>query len=359
MSDPEHLEEENEEEADAEAPQPLSDDGSEPLPDAESPAGDSAPEPFQAFDDSPDSLDSLQEQKRIAIHELDFELARQLQDRITALNQKTADDLIASFHADFRQSCDECATRHARASRQILRKFHRDELAARGTITDRFVELQIRHKLEIRSLEDVLYEDFKKRMSRPIQPAVDLAEKARYAATHNDFDTAQSLRDKAREIEQAEQDKRKDNFGIFYKAQVNGLLDKQRSELTELSEKLRKDIESIEKLRQAQMGQEAALFVRNLEKGYRIARKHVRPEKGNAKGLDDSESVASFAPKQVLVVTAETRASVLKDLEAAFDDTLKRFGIGADEVAPLSSRPASRVASRPSGRNSVFRGTLS
>ena len=298
-----------------------------------------------------ETVEDLREKQRIAIQEMNFEYADELQQKITALSEKHGDDGLRMFRAELKKSCEDCASGYAARRRKLLRSFHRQEIAVRRAITDEFVKKQTTHKQQIKNLEESLFAQFKDRMNKPIPVFDEMTQRARQAALRGEFKTAQELRDDARVLQTQELERRREQFEANYKIQINGLLDRQRLELADLTDRMNKGIESVEKKRKAGVEQEVVAFRRQLQKEYQRIVNMVRPQKYDPR--DQS-------PPMEVTVTAEMRPVILKDLAATFDEVLKKFGVAkiTDEDKALpTNRAALRSPSKASSAaSSVYRG---
>ena len=297
-----------------------------------------------------ETVDDLREKQRIAIQEMNFEYADELQQKISALSERRSDDSLRLFRAELKKACEACAESYAARRRELLRQFHRQEIEVRRSITDEFVEKQQTHKMQIKKLEESLFGQFKDRMNKPIPQFDEMTTRARQAALRGEFKNAQELRDDARVVQTQELERRREQFEAHYKIQINGLLDRQRLELADLTDRMNKGLEAVEKKRKTAVEQEVVAFRRQLTKEYQRIVNLVRPKKYDPRDQSSAE----------LTVTAEMRPVVLKDLAATFDEVLKKFGVAkvADEEKALpSNRPGLRSPSKASSAaGSVFRG---
>ena len=314
-------------------------------------SGDWSGESEEEFGEEEETVEALREKQRIAIQEMNFEYADELQQKITALSEKQGDDSLRIFQAEFQNVCEECAKNYAQGRRKLLRKFYQQEVDVRRSITDEFVAKQQEHKKQIKALEETLFANFKDRMNKPIPQFDEMTNRARQAALRGEFKNAQELRDDARVVQTQELERRREQFEASYKIQINGLLDRQRLELADLTDRMNKGIEAVEKQRKAGVEQEVVAFRRRLTKEYQGMVNKVRAKKYDPRKQDNAGEVT---------VRPEMRPVILKDLAATFDEVLKKYGVAkvVDDSKPLPmNRGASRSPSKAtSAASSVYRG---
>ena len=298
-----------------------------------------------------ETVDELREKQRIAIQEMNFEYADELQQKIAALSERAGDDSLRLIQTEFINICENCAKNYAKDRRQIIRQFYKKEVDVRRAITDEFVKKQEIHKQQIKKLEETLFGDFKDRMNKPIPQFDEMTNRARQAALRGEFKSAQELRDDARVVQTQELERRREQFEASYKIQINGLLDRQRLELADLTDRMTKGIESVDKQRRAAVEQEVIAFRRRLAKEYQGMIGRIRAKKYDPRRQENNEAV---------VVRPEMRPVILKDLAATFDEVLKKYGVAkVDDNTKLlpTNRGSVRSPSKAtSAASSVYRG---
>jgi hypothetical protein len=312
-----------------------------------------------------ETIEELMQQKRDAIKDFNFELAGEIQKRIAAMGEREVDERVRDFERQFRERCMNVAQRHRRNNRRIIKKFHDLEISERLAVTDRFQELQIEHRREIQELEKAQFEDFKKRMDRPIPKFDEMMLQAQALATRDQFEDAGVLREEARNLQTKKLDKRIKLFEENYKLQLNARLDRQRDALADLAANLVRAIERIEKQRETEIQGEVKNFAMKLGMVYQQTLGLVRlykvdprkPRNGDGSDAVSTVSSRSARPEDILIVNRETKPVVLKTIKTAYDEVLKQFAVTKDDTAkPASpSRVGSRAGSRFSSHSSVFR----
>jgi hypothetical protein len=320
----------------------MSDDDEYPYQDGpdEQPDGPYPPSESEHYDSPDESLADLLEDKRQAIKDLDFDLAKQLQRRIALLSERKSNRDIQDFKDSFAALCDERQRVHRRKEDAIIRKFHDEEIQKRGAATDAFEKLRDRQIAEIRKLEEDQQIQLAKRVERPIPEFDDMLRQAQQLASRDEFDEASLLREKAHDIQKAQLDQRLSSFEDSYKAQLNALLDKQEADLRQLTDGISVTVSKIESQRSQELHNEMKRFTSDLDGVYQRQRGLVRCYKVDPRrpvfvdedGNEAKSVVSGKTTRQegVLIVTKDERQEVLAQLSTWYNETLTKFHLGED-----------------------------
>lgn len=279
-------------------------------------------------------IKSLKEQQIRAIQEMNFEEADNLQQRIFNLSDRQSNEIIKQYCDFLTLGCNQIAKEYSKRRRAALVIQNRNEINARRSITDEFIEKQNSQIQALKLLEEELFEQFKALMNRPIDKFDDLNKRALQAGFSGDFALASELRDEAKDIQVKELKKRKEEFEENYKKQVNTLLDKQRQELTELQSKLSQNITLIEKQRKQMIDNESEYFRKRIIRKYNRITRKVKVNTYDPVQARKNDSQAGSVAQGVR--SPPRRGSQMSSSpSSAAKSTVSEFDEGENELPPV------------------------
>lgn len=317
---------------------------------------------YGAEEEEEDTIDSLREKQGLLIKECKFAEASAVQVKINSIAERKSNDQMKQYVINLMNNCENCALECNKAKRRTLREFYKREVAIRQGVTDEFAAKQNSHVKELKELEDELFVIFKERMNKKIVEYEDLITKAKTYAYRCEFQKAQELQEDANKIQEREFEARRVQFETFYKDRINQKLDKQRTELTALTQKLETSIKTLEKEKANAMAEELSTFKRKMDHEYKKVVASIKVFKYDPKQYNAMKtSAASSSGKSVasstgsddsLQIDPKLKPIILKDLASIYDEILSKYGISKKEevVKPLPVTSPSRSTSRLSAR---------
>jgi hypothetical protein len=314
--------------------------------DIQADAADAAPSPSDGpRSDRPDSppgddLVSLKREQLEAIRLCDFRRAQELQHSIDRLNTTDAECFLNERKSDLAHNLDSIAAQYRRTRAASVSRFFDLEVQERQRLDSEFEQLRDAHLDRLTALQEALFEDYKRELTKPLAKYNELLEQAQRHAKRQDFDLAQQHQDEAAVQLNDERRRRNAAFRRIYRAQIAGALAKQATEIEALKCRGAEAIAEIERQRAAELAAEAVQFRRRLEREY----------KRRADMVTNRARPSSIKSKPASVAgDRRTMADSLEGLEDTYREALIRYGLVEHEEAGSLSvgvRPGSQMSLR-------------
>lgn len=299
----------------------------------------------EEFPEEPiDTVETLKEKQNEAIENLNFQLAGELQAQIEALSNDTSLSKIEDYKSQLTDVLTKCAKRNRQKRAKMLREWHAKELEERIKMNDSLDELKQQHLLELKAVEEKLFEVYKERMTKPIALYDELIERAKLTAKRCEFQQAQEFQDQADAARAAEEDKREELFKEVYKSRMKAVLEKQRSEILKLTADHSVSLEKVLKGREEDIHEREKAFKREMIKEY--------------KRIVDTVTRAKYDPKKATqnLINRTLVPELLNELEDEYNNLMVKFGLESVEVMKKPKliapgvRPESQMSLRMQSR---------
>ena len=190
-----------------------------------------------------------QEKYKIAINNLEFDAAKEIQDKLKEINSRQSKEKIDQMKKLFHSEFDTVLENHKTAKKRILRRNYHKELDARTNFTTQFILLQKKHIHDLAALEQQMVEEYQFKAERPSQKVIALFEQAKQVALQQNFEEAKNLKKKAEQLKQETVKNTEKEVTHSYKIKIGETLDIQEKDIELLSQKLDETTQKIEKNR--------------------------------------------------------------------------------------------------------------
>lgn len=291
-----------------------------------------------------DLLESLKEELKRKIDELDFEEAAAIQRQIDDLSKGNTTETVQEYLDKLEEQCSQIGRKNIRQRKQLLTKYHNKEVAIRTQYSESFQSLKEKHVRDLKNLENQLFIMYKEKMNKPYATYNELIERAKKTASRAEYEEAKEIQHQAELEKEKERQEREDKFKEVYKAKMNTLLESQKSEIRALGNETQMMVERVEKKRLVKLAKANMLFKKDMSRVY--------------KKFVDAATITKFDARKrnITRVPPELQPTLLNEMEDKYIALQVKYGLLEPELvkkkslivsqAPPSSQLPSRLKNR-------------
>ena len=194
------------------------------------------------------------------INELKFEEAKVAKQALATKKETDSTNLIEKIKSDIEKAAKQAKEQWDQAIIQIDEKYEQDELNIRQKIATTFHVLQDQHKEQLMEIEKKFAIEILKSIERPVPAQIALQTQAKKVAREGELDGAIKLREESDQSKEKELQNRRSQIEELFKGQKEKAAEKQKKELTVLTEKLEKSLVDLQKERDQQYVEKERVF---------------------------------------------------------------------------------------------------